>query len=250
MIDEVSLPIVDRAGRERGTLRISCLFGKRAWNGIPALVDLRAVSDAPRVDAPVQLLEEMSYGYDVAVDDDSSIVEIQPAELFTFTRDRASGRLEAKRATGTVAIAVTFSSGGVATCELEIRSRKIDYETDYRSMLCRIAREAAELVQSSFAASSLRGFRPDAQADPRTLYQRFAFMQALLASDEVQDALHLIERRPHHEHLESVNSVDPGRAVRSNRLLDRELTAAGPRQRVARPVAGLSAVPLRVSEWA
>ena len=248
MIDQVSLPLIDMAGRERGQLHLACLSGQTTWNGIATLVDRRGTIDATSAAAPVQLLEEIDYDYRIDAPGGATVIGVEPRELVSFSRTPTAGRLMAQRATGTVTFGVELSDRTRLRAELEIRSRKLDYETDYRSMLLRIAREAAELVQTTFAASSLRSFQPDTLSDPKTLYQRYAFMQSLLQSDDVQHALHLIERRPHHQHLETTAWTDPARGVRSGRQLAYELTAPGPRQPTARPVAGLDTLPKRIRE--
>lgn len=244
MITTVVVPLHDEQGRERGRLTLRCLHGREQWQGIPTLIDCRA-TPLDSAAAPVQLLEEVDYDYEFdLVNDDVSAVE--PVELLSFSSTPARGRFKAGRSTGTVTVDVSSVSGRRLRCELEIRSRKLDYESDYRAMLSRIAREAAELVQSSFASSSLRAFRPDATADPETLYARYAFVDALFNSAVVQDALHIVERRPHHEHRDEHVDVNPAKPLRAGPWLAKSLARPGPRQPCAVPIAGLRDLPMRV----
>jgi predicted component of viral defense system (DUF524 family) len=254
VITEVAVPLLSADGTLHGELRISCVDRKESWNTIPSIVDMRNQPpgwDAGNVqtsaEAPVQLLEEMTYGYEID-SPGAEVREVHPVELRSFTKSPSTGRLEVRRATGTVSIRVELSNGKAASCELEVRSRKLSYRSDYRAMLRRISEEAAELVQLAFAPSSITSLQPDTFKDPATLYQRFAFMQSLVTSPDVVDALQLIERRPHHEHIESTAEVDPSKAVRSSPRLARELVASGPRQRIARPIGGIRMVPTRLSE--
>src|SRR4051812_38192800 len=143
MIAELSLPLRERDGREIGNLTIACLRGRERWRDIDALVDFRNTPDDVYPAAPVQLLEETSYAYAVASTAGRQVDGLEPSDVFTSTRDAAHGRLDAQRATGTMTITVFFSDGTSGQCDVEIRSRKLNYETEYRSMLLRIAREAA-----------------------------------------------------------------------------------------------------------
>jgi predicted component of viral defense system (DUF524 family) len=248
MILDTSLDLRDSDGREVGAFYISCLHGRDQWNGTDALVDLRDTDIDPFPAAPVQLLEEMAYAYEVRPPSGQEVDRVEPAELMTFTRTPSSGRIDVQRATGTLTIMVCFISGEVGYCDLEVRSRKLTYETDYRSMLLRISSEAAELVQSAFAPSALPAFRPELLRDPGTTYQRFAFMKALIESEDVRDAFYAINKRPHLEHVRIEERVDPARATRGGPFLARELTRPGSRQPSAHAIAGLPTIPRQITQ--
>ena len=169
-------------GSDVGALTLTCLekqqengagsrrcstAGRRQPTGLPA--------------APVQLLEELSYAYEVS--SASGQRRRSGSSRSSSSRRQArrgEGRLEVRRATGTLDIRVRFADGESVNCEVEVRSRKLDYLTEYRAMLLRIARESAELVQSAFAPARCRRSVPQTMHDPATIYQRFAFVQALL----------------------------------------------------------------------
>jgi uncharacterized protein len=78
-------------------------------------------------------------------------------------------------------------------------------------------------------AVSEQAFRPDASRDAATLYQRFAFLQSLLADEMFEAAMGQILARPHVSWLEEEQSLPPGRGARSTGRLARELARAGPR---------------------
>lgn len=246
MISEVSVPLCASDGTDVATLTIRCLAGSEEWEGIATILDLRDASPSMSpVAAPVQLLEEISYDYEIS-GYDSEVVGLEPTDRVQWSRSPINGRLDVGRATGTLRFEAHLSGNRTASCELEVRSRKLDYETEYRDMLLRIAQESAALVQQHFASSALAAFRPDTSVESETLYQRFAFVKAVLDSDRLQGALHQIERRPHSEIIEVTDRVDPARSVKSSRALAKQLLLPGDRQRVGTPIAGMDTLPRTV----
>jgi hypothetical protein len=111
---------------------------------------------------------------------------------------------------------------------LEIRSRKLDYLTDYRQMLSEIAEVATEAVMERFGASE-QAFAPAGQGDPLTLYQRFAFLQSLLSKEAFQAAVSRIVARPYESWKVVAEQEDTRRGVRTSGNLSRQLSAPGPR---------------------
>ena len=247
MTDSARLDLVDAGGAAIGSISISCLPNGHFWRDIPTLIDHRIEGSQDSASAPVQLLEEMEYQFEI--DCEEPIEALEPQELCSVSDASCrSGRLKVGRATGSVRLEVRLSAEITGRCEVEVRSRKLDYESEYRSMLGRIATEAAELAQSSFAPSSLRGLTPSTEANAETLYQRFAFLQALVESGELDRAFQIIRHRPHLEYRTQTHHVSPGRALRPSPDLARQLLRAGPRQEAHRPVAGLASLPITVEE--
>src|SRR4029079_2499381 len=121
-------------------------------------------------------------------------VMTEPVEMFNPSDATGrAGRLRTGRMTGTIAVVVRNSMGAaVGGGEVEVRSRKLNYLSEYRWMLQRIADEAAEAAQSHFAPSSLTAFRPAHAGSAETVYQRFAFVSSLLASTDFDASLRLI----------------------------------------------------------
>lgn len=239
------VPLINKNGAAAGVLEIACLPGRTEWSGTDLLVDLRGQMEGVETEAPVQLLEEAEYSYRAVVDGGAVIIE--PTELFDSSQsDGREGRLRPGRSTGTVTASVIHPDGApIGFCELEVRARKLDYLSEYRWMLQRIAEEAAEIVQSRFAASALSVFQPDETRSPETIYQRFAFIQSLLDSEEFNGSIQLILNRPHHTYEEVHREIDPSRGVRAGRGLARHLTAPGPRQSLPSgvEVARLTSIP-------
>lgn len=239
MITSVTVDLHDEAGAVSGQLTIACL--PRGDSKGPALI-LDRRDDPPEAliaQAAVQLLEEAEYTFDVDVE--GSPITVDPEDLFNRSDvDGKSGRLRPGRSTGTVSVKVRDGDRRlIGHCQLEVRSKKLNYVSEYRWMLQRIADEAAEVAQSSFAASSLGAFRPANAGSAEGLYQRFAFIQSLLAADDFRASLQMILHRPHRDYVAVERHLDPSRGIRPGRRLARELVKPGPRQPFPNPPAGL-----------
>ena len=232
-----------------GTLRIECPDALEWKGGIPYLIDADSGPDAGGAVSEVQLLEESEYVY--RIDGVGGPVRLEPTEIFNSDdRTQMAGRLRPGRYVGTVAVDV-FSQDGDRLGEgaFEVRSRKLDYLSDFQWMLNRIASEATDLLLSRFAPAAVT-LRPDGEAPASTLYSRFALLGSLLDSDELESALQFILHRPHSEYLTVTEAVRPSRGLRSGRHLARALTGPGPRQQIRSGVAprGLTTLPEHVDQ--
>ena len=83
---------------------------------------------------------------------------------------------------GCLTLTVTNDAGFEAEVSFEVRSVKMDYRTDYKTMLHDIQR-----------------FEVDPNENSNTLYQQFAFMKSLVDSDEFEEALNKILYNPIHK---------------------------------------------------
>lgn len=244
MIQVVELELVNDLGRRCGVLRVSCLPGHEYWHDIDTI---EIVPEGSTTGASVRLLEETTYVFEIDLTGDANLDSIEPTEV--FSRDDyelGRGRIHTKRNTGTVQVAVSADDVRL-TCEFEVRSRKLDYESEYRRMLDRLAQESAELIQSSFAASQFVGFEPNEVKDARTLYQRFSFIESRLQSETFLSAIETIRNSPHSNHQPEVETVNPARHLKSHRRLVQQFAMSAQRQPLANPVAGMTSIPLAVT---
>jgi len=81
-----------------------------------------------------------------------------------------------------------------AKLELEVRSSKFGYETDYRIMMDDITKHYSELVMES--SNTTHYFKPSPEKSAQTLYSRFAFVKSIIESNEFGEALHKIASSP------------------------------------------------------
>ena len=208
-----------------------------------------APAHAPDGDAleRVRLLEGCEYGYeivDVALPPDGADL-LEPKELFSRdVADGRHGRLVTGNRTGRLPITLRLPGRDEATAWVEVRSRKLTYLTDYRHMLADIANAATEVVMERFAPTVQR-FSPDESSAPRTLYQRFAFIQTLVRDDTFQAAIHRVLHRPHHAWRTIQVERRASAAVPAGSAVQRQLSRPGPR--VATPHLPAESVPERFS---
>ncbi|MGF6791717.1 DUF2357 domain-containing protein [Paraburkholderia sp. 35.1] len=181
------------------------------------------------VDA-VELLEGMEYRYaweDVQADVGNLIAD--PEEVFQpDTAEGKSGRLRPGLATGTVRVALRAGTNTLGHLELEVRSRKLSYLSEYRWMLRDIAERMTELVMDRFAVSDAH-FKLDDTRDAVTLYQRFTFLRAMLESENFQGALSEVIGRPHTAWETTSETVRPGAGIRADSCVLRQFAKCGAR---------------------
>ena len=193
----------------------------------------------------LQLLEEVEYEFAV----DTGVVrvaQIQPSEVFDLSGSGRNGRVRPRGRTGIIRIDLMDEAGDQYSGEIEVRSRKLDYKTEYRWMLDRIANEASELALSPFAASRLGSLGAEHSQSPETLYQRFEFLLARINSEEFSSAVEQLRYRPHTSFEEEREVVSIHKPLRGGRGLARELSKPGPRTRLGRPAGSLTTLPRTV----
>jgi len=83
----------------------------------------------------------------------------------------------------------------VGTVDLEVRSIKTSYREDYRYMLESITDKCTDLILQVNSPVSQQ-FETDFYKDSETIYQRFAFVQSIINSDEFNEAVHRIVNSP------------------------------------------------------
>ncbi len=217
-------------GVVRGFLRISLL--PRAISVVPPPL-LNAESDSGADDsvAQIQLLEGYEYRYEwEQLSEVTTTVTTDPEELFQpDSVDGLKGRLRPGLATGTLQVLLRSGESTLAQLELEVRSRKLNYLSEYRWMLRDIADQMAELVMDRFAASGAT-FVQEGARDAVTLYQRFAFLRALITSEAFQFALSEIIRRPHVAWEVRHESVRPAQSMKAGADTIRQLLRPGARE--------------------
>ncbi|MFA8325280.1 DUF2357 domain-containing protein [Burkholderia ubonensis] len=172
---------------------------------------------------------------------DGSPLIADPEEIFQpDTFDGMSGRLRPGLATGTIRVVLRTDVSTLGQMELEVRSRKLSYLSEYRWMLRDIAEQMTELVMDRFAVSDA-SFELDETRDAVTLYQRFTFLRALFESENFQGALREIIRRPHTAWETTSAMVRAGAGIRADSYVLRQFAKGGSRS--AWPDGSLGSVP-------
>lgn len=99
---------------------------------------------------------------------------------------------------GCLTLTVTNDAGFETEVCFEVRSVKMDYRTDYKTMLHDITSHFTDLVMMQGAPVTQR-FEVNPNKNSNTLYQQFAFMKSLVDSEEFEEALNKILYNPIHK---------------------------------------------------
>lgn len=180
-------------------------------------------------EAPIQLYEAFTYEYIVEnkyqIEHTGSIVrqsKIKPN----------SGRLVPNIYVGTLKLNICDSNGSkCGDLELEVRSIKTNYRTDYRTMLEDITDWSTELLMQHSSPVS-QHFTIDYSADAATLYQRFAFIKSILESDEFDQAVYKIIKTPSSEWKKTNKKRDIRSIRRPTRSIINQISSSGKRIRL------------------
>ncbi len=196
------------------------------------------------------LVEGSTYGYELTNIDGTPCVgaAIEPHELFEPDKPGAArGRLRPGNRAGVLVIGTIRADGRFSSASVEVASAKLRYDEEYRWMLRDITSELAEAALARFGATQSR-YAPIDQGEPATLYQRFAFLQAVLESDEYHGALQQVLAHPYVAWEQSTQRRETSRGLRATHSTVRALAAEGPRRRLHGPLGALHAVPREVPE--
>ena len=232
-------------GNSIGSLLISALPDQR--EGAASFWHAEVSSEAGADDQQVQLVEETEYRYEFNIEGSTgaAITTSHPEVFRRSTADGRTGRLRIGSYVGTMDVDVFLGEECVGTIGVEVRSRKLNYESEYLWMLRDLAEHVTELIMAAFSVTTWQ-FQPSDEKDAESLYQRFAFLNAMLHSEVMFTAMSRIITRPHAVWVSGNQSRAPGRGAPGSSRLTKNLVAPGPRVKTRRAVRGLSSVPLRL----
>ena len=114
---------------------------------------------------------------------------------------------------------------------IEVRSTKLDYKSEYQSMLEDIADWCSDFI-FQLESPVEQYFDPDDQTEEATLAQRLYFLKSLLGSDSFQAALRRIVEMPNTRWHEEMKSVDIRCSGRLGRYEVRQLASGSRRMKV------------------
>lgn len=147
-------------------------------------------------EARYQIKEGVFYSY-ILSDSKYCLEESEIVTRLPFDKHIHAGRISPNIYVGTLQINVldvaTLSKQGEVS--LEVTSTKVNYRDEYKFMLTEITEKCTELL---FEHSSLvsQFFKPNYDADPKVLYQKFAFVKSIIDSGEFIDSVNKIIASP------------------------------------------------------
>lgn len=179
----------------------------------------------------VQIIEGYSYEYELP---ENFVLEELSGVVSRFKSRANCGRITPGIYTGTLQLRILSkaTSNAVGSVNIEVRSRKIGYRTDYRFMLKEISEKCVDLILQSTSLTN-HSVTADASRDSRSLYQQFTFVKSAINSSEFMESVHRILTMPvtrwEHQEVEK----DIRRAGRITRSSLRQIASAG--NRIALP---------------
>jgi predicted component of viral defense system (DUF524 family) len=170
----------------------------------------------------------------------------EPEELFEpDDLTGRTGRLRPRLSTGTVDALLRIEGATLVSFSFEVRSKKLDYKSEYRWMLRDVAEHMTELVMHRFAASRMV-FEVDESRDAETLYEQFEFLRAALQGDRLRQAFARIVQTPHVSWDVSSELVPASRGIKASADATKRLARGGVLRVSITHIPGLSSIPEQV----
>jgi predicted component of viral defense system (DUF524 family) len=167
--------------------------------GLQLSIDARAddtlfiVSDAiQNGEAPHQLVEGFMYDYELNL---QHLTIPKDQIVQPHSRKKYLGTISPNIYVGTLKLPIVRDNKEIGNALLEVRSVKAGYRNDYRDMLELITEKCTELLMEANSPVS-HNFETDFETDNETLYQKFAFIKSIIATDEFSESVHRIVSAP------------------------------------------------------
>jgi len=201
-----------------------------------------------------QLLESRSYEYELS---DSELILNCPSHKgivkYSKRKKVSAGRISTGNFVGTLTLDVGKYENAV---QLEVLATKFDdkpddsYRKNYHTMLEDITEHCTELIMQANMPVSQK-FEVDPEADTKTIYQRFSFINSLVNSDEFEEAILRIIASPKTNWSTEEEEMDTRRVRRFSSSNIRQLITKNNRAAVPEESAlyksGIHSVPTRIS---
>ncbi|NPC55189.1 DUF2357 domain-containing protein [Caenimonas soli] len=229
-------------------------------DGSAPLVEIEDVEAREHGETTVQLRESERYEYEVLPENEEDL----RLRCSLSTRRRSlgasggpdAGLIETRTFCGTLLLElvqgpVDDDKGPVASALIDVRSLKLDYRTEYRGMLRRLAEEIAGLVADCRSSAKV-GFQSsfEGRTDEGWLQLQLELLRETLDSSDFSSAMQRILTYPNERLTTVVDSVSTDRPIRWTPLAIRQLVSNNPRRAIPaghplRATSGLETV----AEW-
>ena len=210
-VDKLEIPIIGNFGEIK-----LCIY--------PALGSSMLFEEEDAVDygeSRWQLQEGCTYEYELVSDNGHTYQFMDEDEIVRFShspRHPNAGTLKTGIYVGSLSLAIrdTELDCEIAKVNIEIKSVKAEYRTDYRKMLEDITAYYTDLVlmQGSPVTQKLE---IDNDTPQQTLYQRYAFVRSIVESSAFQEAINKIVASPVRKWEETIVERDVSNVKRLSR---------------------------------
>ena len=228
----VSLPMLDSAGRQWAEVSIWPI--KKGEMGEGEELSLFEASEeiaAEFGEQTVQLRERERYEYEIRVKGtiDHTFALIEEGGVTRSRRHSNEGTIETRDFCGTLPLRlckVGEDSNPIAMGLVEVRSMKLSYREDYRSMLASVAKETAALLLDSQSRTQQR-LESLWNTENPLVEQQLEFLRHTLDSPDFAAAVDQILRFPHLQLERESEWRNFSRAGKIDRNVVRQLTQGG-----------------------
>jgi predicted component of viral defense system (DUF524 family) len=160
-----------------------------------------------------------------------------------ISHDNERGVIEPGNYVGLLKLELRDKTGvKAAETYVEVHSTKLNYQSEYRSMLEDIADRCADFLLQLESPVDQQ-FVPDDEVNEATLAQRLYFLKSLLGGEEFQQAVQRIVTMPNTRWREEYRTIDVRQSRRLGRYEVRQFASAGRRMKVpeGHPLRGMMA---------
>ena len=155
-------------------------------------------------EAKHQLVEGFFYDFEFS---DKNFYFEKDQIVQPHSRNRHVGTISPNIYVGTLSLLVFHNEKEAGNIQLEVQSIKAGYRDDYRDMLNLITEKCTDLLMQANSPVS-HYFKTDFTKDNQTLYQKFAFIKSIIATDEFSESINRIVSAPVTQWKESYEQKD------------------------------------------
>ncbi len=180
-------------------------------------------------EARFQLVEGCLYDYQIS-DSDFILGDVGENIIQQHKRTTNLGTIAPNIFVGTLSLPFLEKETSQECCkiELEVRSIKSGYRDDYRDMLELITEKCTDLLLQA-NSPVLQHFEIDYTKDSQNLYQRFAFINSVIGTDEFAESIHRIVTAPVTKWTETIEEKDIRNTRRFSNTNIKEILKGGKR---------------------
>ncbi|MCC5918152.1 MAG: DUF2357 domain-containing protein [Cryomorphaceae bacterium] len=247
---EIKIPLLSRPDIHL------CIYG----NKVDTLKVLGQELAAERGESPWQLLEGCFYNYYFEKEGQSFNdfqIEENVVVKNSLRKGVSEGRISPNIYVGSLEINIVNKStkDHVETIYVEVLPTKLDateerkedssYIANYEFMLDEIAEKSTVLLLQ-IESPVYQNFEVDFNSDPKTIYQRFAFVKSLLNNEEFWESIQKIISAPTSRWNTESEQMDVQKVRRINSKTVRQLTSGSNRVKFNRQNTSLDSVPQKI----